>query len=153
MTVACSPSASCWKCELVRETWIWLPTIDAVASVLTKVSPAGPVTVVTAAAAEVLETGRRRHAFDVEGVLDRHRQAGQRSQRVTLGAVIVDPHDANIVFVAALGHTYGPNSERGIFRSRDGGRNWEKVLYKDDKTGGIDIVFDPEKEKVLKWIP
>ena len=66
-----------------------------------------------------------------------------------IGAVIVDPHDANTVFVAALGHTYGPNTERGIFRSRDGGRNWEKVLYKDDKTGGIDIVFDPENSHVL----
>jgi photosystem II stability/assembly factor-like uncharacterized protein len=66
-----------------------------------------------------------------------------------IGAVIVDPHDANIVFVAALGHAYGPNSERGIFRTRDGGRNWEKVLYKDDKTGGIDIVFDPQNSHIL----
>ncbi len=66
-----------------------------------------------------------------------------------IGAVIVDPHDANIVFVAALGHTYGRNTERGIFRSRDGGRNWEKVLYKDDKTGGIDIVFDPQNSHIL----
>src|SRR6266571_3848736 len=49
-----------------------------------------------------------------------------------IGAVIVDPKDANIVFVAALGHAYGPNSERGIFRTRDGGRTWDKVLYKDD---------------------
>jgi photosystem II stability/assembly factor-like uncharacterized protein len=66
-----------------------------------------------------------------------------------IGAVIVDPHDANIVFVAALGHAYGPNSERGIFRTRDGGRNWEKVLYNDDKTGGIDIVFDPQNSHIL----
>jgi photosystem II stability/assembly factor-like uncharacterized protein len=66
-----------------------------------------------------------------------------------IGAVIVDPHDPNIVFVAALGHAYGPSSERGIFRSTDGGKTWEKVLYKDEKTGGIDIVFDPQNSHIL----
>lgn len=66
-----------------------------------------------------------------------------------IGAVIVDPHDADIVFVAAFGHAYGTNTERGIFRSRDGGKNWEKVLYKDEKTGGNDIVFDPQNSHIL----
>ncbi len=60
-----------------------------------------------------------------------------------IGAVIVDPRDPNVVFVAALGHAWGPNPERGIFRTRDGGKTWDKVLYVDDKTGGIDVVFDP----------
>ncbi|MGB9404348.1 MAG: hypothetical protein WCA98_12475 [Candidatus Acidiferrales bacterium] len=66
-----------------------------------------------------------------------------------IGAVIVDPHDPNIVFVAALGHAYGANPERGIFRSLDGGKTWEKVLYKDEKTGGIDVVFDPRNSHIL----
>jgi photosystem II stability/assembly factor-like uncharacterized protein len=66
-----------------------------------------------------------------------------------IGALIVDPKDPNIVFVAALGHAYGANSERGIFRTRDGGKTWEKVLYKDDHTGGIDVVFDPGNSNVL----
>jgi photosystem II stability/assembly factor-like uncharacterized protein len=66
-----------------------------------------------------------------------------------IGAVIVDPHDADIVFVAALGHAYGTNTERGIYRSRDGGKTWDKVLYKDEKTGGIDIVFDPQNSHTL----
>src|SRR5579871_80272 len=66
-----------------------------------------------------------------------------------IGAVIVDPHDASKVFVAALGHAFGPNAERGIFRTTDGGKTWEKVLYKDDKTGGIDIVFDPHNSNIL----
>src|SRR5262249_41929748 len=60
-----------------------------------------------------------------------------------IGALIVDPKNPNIVFVAALGHAYGPNEERGIFRSLDGGATWQKVLYKDNKTGAIDVVFDP----------
>lgn len=66
-----------------------------------------------------------------------------------IGAVIVDPKDPNIVFVAALGHAYGPNPERGIFRSTDGGATWAKVLYKDERTGGIDIVFDPHASSIL----
>jgi photosystem II stability/assembly factor-like uncharacterized protein len=66
-----------------------------------------------------------------------------------IGKLIVDPQNADIVFVAALGHPFGPNSERGIFRTRDGGKTWEKVLYKDDNTGGIDIAFDPHNSNIL----
>ncbi|HEV2491873.1 MAG TPA: glycosyl hydrolase [Terriglobia bacterium] len=66
-----------------------------------------------------------------------------------IGKVIVDPHNPDIVFVAALGHAYGPNTERGIFRSTDGGKTWDKVLYKDDKTGGIDVTFDGANPHVL----
>src|SRR4051794_5410459 len=58
--------------------------------------------------------------------------------------VIVDPKDPNRLFVAALGHPYGPNEERGIFRSTDGARTFQKVLYKDENTGGADVVLDPE---------
>lgn len=66
-----------------------------------------------------------------------------------IGAVIVDPKDSNTVFVAALGHAYGSNEERGVFRSTDGGKTWQKVLYKDSKTGAIDIVFDPDNSNTL----
>jgi photosystem II stability/assembly factor-like uncharacterized protein len=66
-----------------------------------------------------------------------------------IGAVIVHPTNPDTVFVAALGHAYGPNTERGIFRTRDGGKTWEKVLYLDDRTGGIDVVFDPHNPHVL----
>jgi photosystem II stability/assembly factor-like uncharacterized protein len=51
--------------------------------------------------------------------------------------------------VAALGHAYGPNEERGVFRSSDGGATWQKVLYKDEKTGSIDVVFDPNNPNTL----
>ncbi len=57
--------------------------------------------------------------------------------------IIVDPRDPNRLFVAVLGHPYGPNEERGIFRSTDGGQSFQKVLYKDEDTGGIDVAFDP----------
>ncbi|HYK88077.1 MAG TPA: hypothetical protein VE398_04875, partial [Acidobacteriota bacterium] len=66
-----------------------------------------------------------------------------------IGAVIVDPANPDIVFVAALGHAYGQNAERGVFRSTDGGNTWSKVLYKDEKTGAIEVVFDPGNSNIL----
>ena len=60
-----------------------------------------------------------------------------------IGRVIVDPKNPNIVFVAALGHAYGPNPDRGVYRSRDGGATWQKVLFKNDDVGAIDLAFDP----------
>ena len=66
-----------------------------------------------------------------------------------IGALIVHPRNPDIVYVAALGHAYGPNPDRGVYRTLDGGKNWEKVLYKDDHTGAIDVVFDPHNPNVL----
>jgi len=66
-----------------------------------------------------------------------------------IAAIIVDPHDANRLFVAVLGHPYGPNPERGIFRSVDGGQSWSKVLYKDENTGGVDLAFDPANAQTV----
>jgi photosystem II stability/assembly factor-like uncharacterized protein len=60
-----------------------------------------------------------------------------------IGKVLVDPRNPNVVFVAALGHAYEPNAERGVFRSTDGGAHWSKVLFKDDNTGAIDLAFKP----------
>src|SRR6476620_9707539 len=66
-----------------------------------------------------------------------------------IGAILVDPRDPNLVYVAALGHPYGPNEERGVFRSTDGGENWQKVLYKDIDTGAIALAFDPSNSKTI----
>ncbi len=66
-----------------------------------------------------------------------------------IAAVDVDPRDPNRVFVAALGHPYGPNSERGVFRSTDGGRSFQKVLYKDEYTSANDVRIDPADPNVV----
>jgi photosystem II stability/assembly factor-like uncharacterized protein len=66
-----------------------------------------------------------------------------------IGKILVDPRDANVVFVAALGHPYGANAERGVFRSRDGGASWKRVLGNDDATGAIDLVFEPGNADVI----
>ncbi len=63
--------------------------------------------------------------------------------------IIVDPKNPDRLFVAVLGHPYGPNEERGIFRSLDGGKTFQKVLYKDENTGGIDLVFDPSSARTV----
>ncbi len=57
--------------------------------------------------------------------------------------LVVDPRDPNRLFVAVLGHPYGPNEERGIYRSTDGGQTFQKILYKDENTGGSDLELDP----------
>ena len=64
-------------------------------------------------------------------------------------AILVDPRDANRLFVAVLGHPYGPNAERGVFRSTDGGQSFQKVLYKDDRTGAVDLAFDPRDPRIV----
>ena len=64
-------------------------------------------------------------------------------------ALAVDSHDPNRLFAAVLGHPYGPGTERGIFRSTDGGVTWQKALYKDENTGGSDVELDPTNSNVI----
>jgi len=66
-----------------------------------------------------------------------------------IGAIIVDPGNPNRLFVAVLGHPYGPNEERGVFRSTDAGETFQKVLYKDENTGAIALAFDPSNSQTV----
>jgi photosystem II stability/assembly factor-like uncharacterized protein len=66
-----------------------------------------------------------------------------------VGRLIVHPTNPDVVFVAGLGHPYGPNEERGIFRTTNGGAIWEKVLYVNENTGGIQVEFDPQNPNVV----
>ena len=76
-------------------------------------------------------------------------QDGALRDAQQVASILVDPKDANRVFVAALGHPYGPNAERGVYRSIDGGQTWQRVLYKDDDTGAVDLLFDPRNSHVI----
>ncbi len=76
------------------------------------------------------------------------KNVGLRDSR-QVGRVRVDPQDPDRVYVAALGHTFGPNSERGVFRSRDGGATWKRVLFVNDSTGAVDLCMDPKNPRVL----
>jgi photosystem II stability/assembly factor-like uncharacterized protein len=81
--------------------------------------------------------------------------AGKTWKRVGLedtrqiGRVRVHPRNPDIVYVAALGHLFGPNEQRGVFRSKDGGKTWEKILYRSSKAGAIDLTFDPTNANIL----
>ena len=66
-----------------------------------------------------------------------------------IGGLSIDPHDPDRVFAAVLGHPYGPNPERGVYRSTDGGKHWEKVLYKDENTGAVQVTIDPVNPQVV----
>ncbi|HEX8456867.1 MAG TPA: hypothetical protein VF656_06075 [Pyrinomonadaceae bacterium] len=81
--------------------------------------------------------------------------AGKTWKRVGLedtrqiGRVRVHPRNPDIVYVAALGHIFGGNEQRGVFRSKDGGKTWEKILYRGNKAGAIDLTFDPTNANIL----
>ena len=66
-----------------------------------------------------------------------------------IGQVIIDPTNPDIVYVAALGHAFGPNEERGVFRTTDGGKSWKKILYKNPNVGAIDLTIDPSNPKTM----
>src|SRR3954453_14465575 len=70
-------------------------------------------------------------------------QAGQ------IGTMIVHPQNPDIAFAAVLGHAFGPNAERGVYRTRDGGRSWQQVLKKDNDTGASDVAMDPSNPSTL----
>jgi photosystem II stability/assembly factor-like uncharacterized protein len=76
------------------------------------------------------------------------RHLGLRDGR-QIPAIIVDPRNPNRLFVAVMGHPYGPNPERGVYRSTDGGQNFERILYKDDRTGAVDLAFDPHNPQTV----
>ncbi|HYW32261.1 MAG TPA: glycosyl hydrolase, partial [Gemmatimonas sp.] len=85
----------------------------------------------------------------------RSTDAGSTWTRIGLGDshqiadIIVDPKDPDRVTVAAMGHAFGPNSERGVFRSLDGGKSWKKVLFINDSTGANDLTIDPSNPRVM----
>ena len=99
--------------------------------------------------------GLRRPDLSVGNGIYKSTDAGRTWQHLGLrdaqqiGSILIDPKDANRVFVAALGHPYGPNPARGVFRSLDGGETWQKVLYKDEDTGAIDLAIDPRNSQVI----
>ena len=66
-----------------------------------------------------------------------------------IGKIAVDPRNPSVVFVAAIGHLYAPNEERGVFRTRDGGRTWQKVLFKNADVGAVEVVIDPTNSNVV----
>ncbi len=74
--------------------------------------------------------------------------AGLRDTHMTT-KIAVDPRDPNVAYAASMGHVFKPNPERGVFKTTDGGKNWRKVLFVDENTGGVDLAMDPHDPAVL----
>ena len=114
------------------------------------VSPSDP-NVIYAGMGEACIRGNVSHGDGVYRSLD----AGKTWKRVGLedsrhiGRIRIHPRNPDVVYVAALGHIFGPSDQRGVFRTRDGGRSWERVLFKSNKAGAVDISFDPTNPNIL----
>ena len=70
-----------------------------------------------------------------------------------IGRIVIHPQNPDIVYVAAMGHCYGPQKERGVFRTKDGGQTWEQVLFVDENTGCFEIAMDPTNPRILSPFP
>jgi len=146
-----STGGGVWKSTNGAMTWSPVfdkQTVSAIGSLA--IAPSDP-NIVYAGTGEACIRGNISHGDGIYKTADggkTWKDVGLRDSRA-IGKVIVDPKNADVVFVAALGHPFGPNAERGIFRTTDGGKTWEKVLYKDENTGGIDIAFDPHNSHIL----
>ncbi|MBI3491604.1 MAG: hypothetical protein HY047_07490 [Acidobacteria bacterium] len=140
-----------WKTTNAGRTWLPIFDSQPIASIgAIGVAPSSPDTV-------YVGTGEAdmRSQISYGNGMYKSNDAGKTWTHVGLdatrqiGKVIVDPRDANVVFVAALGHVYGANPDRGVYRTRDGGATWQKVLFKNNDVGAIDLAFDPSSSQTI----
>lgn len=140
-----------WKTENAGRTWMPIFDHEPVASVgAVAVAPSDP-NVIYVGTGEADMRSDIQHGDGMYKSVD----AGKTWSHIGLddtrqiGRIVIDPKNPNVVYVAALGHQYGPNAERGVFKSVDGGKTWSKVLYKNENTGAIDLAMDPTNPNVL----
>ena len=79
----------------------------------------------------------------------KHWHAAGLADTHTISALVVDPHNPEVVYASSMGHVFKADPDRGVFKSTDGGKSWSKILFVDDKTGAIDLVMDPRDPQVL----
>ena len=140
-----------WRTDDYGRTWVSLFDEQPTGSVgAIAVAPSAPDTIYVGSG-----EGLQRPDLSVGDGIYKSTDGGKSWEHLGLrdgqqiGAIIVDPKNADRLFVAVLGHPYGPNEERGVYRSTDGGRTFEKVLYKDENTGAIALTFDPKNSKTV----
>ena len=140
-----------WKTTNAGTTWNPIFDGQPIASIgAIAVAPSNPnvIYVGTGESHHPVANRLRRRRVQVERCGKDWSHIGLRETR-QIAKILVDPRDPDVVYVAALGHVYGPNAERGVFRSRDGGRNWQKILFTTPDTGAVDLAWDPANPKVI----
>jgi len=140
-----------WKSDDFGRTWTPIFDSQSTQSIgAIVVAPSDPKIIYVASG-----EGLQRPDLSVGNGIYKSTDAGKTWQHLGLRdgqqipAMAIDPHDPNRLFAAVLGHPFGANEQRGIFRSTDGGKTWERVLYKNENTGGSDIEMDPSNPDVL----
>ena len=146
-----SVNGGVWKTVNAGRTW--LPVFDSqpVSSIgALAVAPSRPDTVYVGSGESTL-----RDSVGYGNGMYKSTDAGKTWTHIGLdntqhiGKIAVDPKNPDVVFVAAIGHLYAANPDRGVFRSKDGGKTWQKVLYKNDSVGAIEVVIDPANSQVV----
>jgi photosystem II stability/assembly factor-like uncharacterized protein len=141
-----------WKTTDAGETW------DNISDYFFKCSSIGAITVANSDPNIIyVGTGETNLRGDVQtGVgVYKSEDSGKTWRHIGLensgqiGRIRIHPTNPDLVYVAALGHAFGPNQERGVYRSKDGGKNWEKVLFVSEKAGAVDLVMDVNNPRVL----
>jgi photosystem II stability/assembly factor-like uncharacterized protein len=140
-----------WKTTNIGRTWTPIFDGTGVASIgAIAVAPSNPDVVYVGTG----EADMRDSIAYGDGVY-KSTDAGKTWRKIGLdttrqiGRIIVHPRDPNVVYVAALGHVYGPHPDRGVYRSRDGGATWQKVLFKNENVGAIDLAFDSANPQIV----
>ena len=140
-----------WKTSDYGQTWFPLFDSEPTGSVgALAIAPSNPQVIYVGSG-----EGLRRPDLSTGDGIYKSADGGRTWQHLGLrdgqqiSAILIDPRDPDRVFVAVLGHPYGPNPERGVFRSRDGGSTWQNVLFKNDDTGAIDLAFDPANTETI----
>lgn len=140
-----------WKSENAGRTWAPIMDGQPVASIgAIAVAPSDPTTIYVGSG----EADMRSDIIHGNGMY-RSNDAGATWTRTGLedsrqiGRILVDPHDPKTLLVAVLGHAYGPNDTRGVYRSTDGGATWTRTLFHDRDTGAIDMASDPSMRTVF----
>ena len=146
-----STGGGVWKSTDGAMTWSPVFDKEGTSAIGSLAVSASNHNVIYAGTGEACIRGNISHGDGVYKSLDggkNWKNVGLKDSRA-IGKIIINPTNPDIAFVAALGHPYGPNAERGIFRTMDGGKTWDKVLYKDENTGGIDVAFDPHNPNII----
>jgi photosystem II stability/assembly factor-like uncharacterized protein len=147
---AATSQGGVWKSENGGLDWRPLFDQQPVASIGSiAVSPADPNLVWVGSG----EANIRGNVIPGQGIF-RSTDAGKSFRHVwkqqgQIGAIVAHPHDPDVAFAAVLGHAFGPNPERGVYRTRDGGESWQRVLFVDADTGASDVALDPNNPRIV----